>query len=631
MVPKLLLGFGLAAQIAATQVAQTDPYEAGLQLIEAQDVEGALQLWIALQDSASSSLQGGDPRIATAFVEAVAMHGLDRYEEVATTMFYWGFSSGTSLSGPARDEILAEGRRTFALTDSATAALLVEAGERDAGALALAIKKFWIERDPTPTTPWNERLSEHWQRVAYARRNHTHNRSSPYGTDDRGVFHVKYGTPDRITRGTANVSSAEQRQYGISTDFVARFDRSPQYEIWRYATMHRGEFTYFLFGNVGGTGPFTHVRGLHEILPSSARLPPSLDPNSPLSRGIRPWHYLELLYYDDLARMGGPFGLRFGELERLWNRSREPNEGLLEAASQRFLAEDNWAAAQPRPTSASELDDSPKSALSAQVARILHGAEPRLLAFAVSSPLWRPTIAETESGDSLYLAPYAARHTVVVRDRHLDEIHRAGMVASDAEANVATTVLRHAPSIAHLTVTARHDVAEADTTDAGPGVLPGHVHFDVAQPLRLRSSELEVSDLILGIGPRLDLEIADLGVPLLPARQFWHQDLLRVYFEVYHGADLVAGSVQRLDVRVSIVPAGDAAEPGGGGPPPGEGQEDPGAISVSLESTAPVGRHHLDLDLRNEAAGALWIVVEVADQETGATRLRAAPMLLLEN
>ena len=55
------------------------------------------------------------------------------------------------------------------------------------------------------------------------------------------------------------------------------------------------------------------------------------------------------------------------------------------------------------------------------------------------------------------------------------------------------------------------------------------------------------------------------------------------------------------------------------------------AISLTVESTAPTGRHFFDLDLRNERPGLLQVVVQVTDTETGVSRYRATPITLLAN
>ncbi|MBN2415889.1 GWxTD domain-containing protein [bacterium] len=58
----------------------------------------------------------------------------------------------------------------------------------------LLIKKFWKKKDPTPTTPLNERFNVHFERVKIARNNYP--MLIPPYFDDRGKIYVKYGEPD---------------------------------------------------------------------------------------------------------------------------------------------------------------------------------------------------------------------------------------------------------------------------------------------------------------------------------------------------------------------------------------------------------------------------------------------------
>ena len=618
--PGLLLLLALAPSAAdarrsedASQTA-SDPWQAGLQLIEAGDVEGGLLLWIDSRDSLTAA-GAEDPRIGVRFIEEVVEHGLGNLSEMATEMFYWGLSRRGPFPGEIREDILAEGRRTFVLVDTLVAQYWERVGQEDPQALAIAVKQFWLERDPTPTTPLNERLVEHWQRIVHARRDYVYNHSSPFRTDDRGVLYVKYGTPDRITRGHLGISSADQRAHGISDEDWARFDRQAQYEIWRYAKPDTRDFFYYLFGNVGGTGPFELVDGLHRLMPSNAR--------AYKHRDIRFQYYLELFSYADLARMGGPYGQRLAELERRWYGSQAPTEGFLEAASQQFIEDDRWMAREPRPSASSALDDSPKSALSAQVARVLAGSEPRLLVLAVSSPLWRPRVERGTVGENLVLAPFAARHTVVIRDGRLEEITRGGMLPVTGRDDLSSMVLRHAPSIRHLTVTAEHSVEGEEDPDS-VGVLPGHRHFAVGPPLRRGESELEVSDLIVGLPPRPELPMDGVPVPVLPATRFWRLDLLRVYFEIYRPASIPEGESGEFDVRIRI----DRLD----GPLlPDREAIGRAVVTVTIDSPAPDGEHFFDLDLRNELPGDLRIVLEITDKTTGATRTRVTPVRLLAN
>ena len=58
------------------------------------------------------------------------------------------------------------------------------------------VRAFWQKRDPTPATPGNERLVEHYRRVVYA----LHNYSKDGQTwDRRGDVYIRYGEPAHIS------------------------------------------------------------------------------------------------------------------------------------------------------------------------------------------------------------------------------------------------------------------------------------------------------------------------------------------------------------------------------------------------------------------------------------------------
>lgn len=77
--------------------------------------------------------------------------------------------------------------------------LLLSATEREAFRMADKEEKraflglFWRERDPTPTTPVNERELEHYRRVNYAIQNFSEGRM-PW--DARGDVYIRFGHPD---------------------------------------------------------------------------------------------------------------------------------------------------------------------------------------------------------------------------------------------------------------------------------------------------------------------------------------------------------------------------------------------------------------------------------------------------
>ncbi|MDE2999040.1 MAG: tetratricopeptide repeat protein [Gemmatimonadota bacterium] len=63
--------------------------------------------------------------------------------------------------------------------------------------LKAAAAEFWAWQDPAPASAANERLVEHYRRVAVARENHG---SHKFPWDDRGEVYVRFGEPDHVSR-----------------------------------------------------------------------------------------------------------------------------------------------------------------------------------------------------------------------------------------------------------------------------------------------------------------------------------------------------------------------------------------------------------------------------------------------
>ena len=72
------------------------------------------------------------------------------------------------------------------------------------------VRMFWSRRDPTPATPGNERLVEHYRRVLYAMR-HFSTGQTPW--DKRGEIYIRYGEP-------AHKSRAGDIRYETDADVV---------------------------------------------------------------------------------------------------------------------------------------------------------------------------------------------------------------------------------------------------------------------------------------------------------------------------------------------------------------------------------------------------------------------------
>lgn len=82
------------------------------------------------------------------------------------------------------------------------------------------LERFWIERDPTPATPENERKIEHEKRVALARK--LFGMKKAPGWDKRGEMLIRYGLPTDRTQTWGSVGF---------------YDMTPPGEIWYYESL----------------------------------------------------------------------------------------------------------------------------------------------------------------------------------------------------------------------------------------------------------------------------------------------------------------------------------------------------------------------------------------------------------
>lgn len=132
----------------------------------------------------------------------------------ATNLIYKGLSGLGNSSYAAR--LFAEMRDILS-----TEELRMYSGSANKG---VALLTFWQRRDPTPATPENERIVEHWRRIAEAQKQF--HSAVPRGYDDRGMIYIRYGEPsDRMI--------AESNNYG------------PPNECWVYNNL--GEEVVFDF------------------------------------------------------------------------------------------------------------------------------------------------------------------------------------------------------------------------------------------------------------------------------------------------------------------------------------------------------------------------------------------------
>jgi GWxTD domain-containing protein len=164
--------------------------------------------------------------------------------ELARTQFVSGSDAGARsyFEGSAIDDSagVAEYRKDIAyIAPDST----MQQFDRTSGADRTAfLRKFWSIRDRSDLRKDHERLTEHYRRVHYAKRNFAlvstrrhydiaeRYRSNSKDFDDRGVIYIRHGEPsDRATLGIPNIELNETWKYAradgdLVFHFVARED-----------------------------------------------------------------------------------------------------------------------------------------------------------------------------------------------------------------------------------------------------------------------------------------------------------------------------------------------------------------------------------------------------------------------
>ena len=618
------------------EVASADFFRLGTAMASSGRWEEALAFWEgdARRELGSRDVQ--DPRIAFRYLESVVARNDSARLGEAAEFLLWSLEA--PLVEGAREAVDAEVDRVLLIATEPEAQRLRELREGDDDLLLRELRRFWIERDPTPTTPRNERLEEHWRRIVYAREHFVYADLPPLGTDERGHVYVRYGEPERIRGGSLGASELEL-QVRIPSDVEARqrlrgYDTNPQYEVWVYDDLNEEGLTYFLFGNVDGTGPFRLVDGVHDLIPTAAR---SRTSARYTPGGIPASYYLELFYYQDLSIVGGHFGTRFSELDQLWNNYTyarrsfgsagrwAPQESEIEAYTYRYRQEDEFFPPNPpeRPVR-SEFEGRARDELVAQLIRTLSDDDvPVLVAVGASAPRISGLMPDLRTSE-MDVPEWVMRHTLIIRDARYGEVGRLVQPLSATRADLSAFVLRHVDEPLHLTLTARtlrvSPDDQADTLIAGDR-LPGQVSFTPGEPLSTSPDRLEMSDLLTGTLVPPEIDAAALPYPLLPARKIWIRDPLRVYLELFHTAGDDDGFAL-LDASFRVVPL---TEEGVEDP-----ERDPVTLNVALTPRAGVPyRESFDMQLRDQEPGMYRLEVRVRDRIRDQEKRRSVDLELV--
>lgn len=319
------ISFTVQAHTSQTQ------YITKVHQLEESSWQDAVNHLIVLRDSLNQ-LGQHDPEVGFETIRILTEHKQRRHYRFASEMYYWGLQ-GDEVS-PYRQSINNEIERLKPILTDETYSRWIDLLNRDNPLVLREIMAFWLDRDLTPNSLVNERLLEHWERIAYARENFTERNTTVYETDDRGPIYVKYGQPDRVidgvftlehlkldhwlemmkfSAGSTTISSTLGRVQDSYISAVQTVHDDPKYTVWLYRNLDgnikRLENTIYIFGGSPNTGYFRQRDSLEEFIPSRAYNIPRP------ATGITAANLLQLAYYDQLAYADIYFATTFGNLE----------------------------------------------------------------------------------------------------------------------------------------------------------------------------------------------------------------------------------------------------------------------------------------------------------------------------
>lgn len=547
-------------------------YELGKERYDAGDWQEALRIWMtAITDT---NFVNPDPRLGIKFIELITDKELSAMYKSASLLYLWGMTA-TELN-PYHSEMELEVERIKPL--------LTEDRYRDwrnklrAGDASLYadIRAFWLAMDPTPMQQPNERLLEHWERIAYSRKHFTKNFSSAYGTDDRGLIYVRYGMPDRQHGGflmpedtevrsklvELNAMTPAVRQQGLETVFaqqqgnaIRSMFQPSEYEVWIYNLIDRKGTGTFIFGTPGDGGRYGLRRSMDEFIPRNAFRTPIQSPGNDNYNQMVAGNLIELGIYRELAAVDPYFANTFVDLERNWSQY---TSGAVNAESYKSMSMNTTAANQLRNNQnllAQSRSDFEKKYVpldnSINIYRVLNNNEPAYIIVNKTDPSLATAVDARQMSNAETSRSYALRDAIAVFDENWKVISYSEesptlrlesstmTVSSENSTFLVPHDLNTVKNIRFSSELYRLGTQQMFRSDENAVVI-GASNIELNLPEPLRPNTFEVSDIML-VDPIIESPSSRSEYLILPGNKIRPRGSLGMYFEVYNVPETVEG------------------------------------------------------------------------------------------
>jgi GWxTD domain-containing protein len=521
-----------------------DLYQQGLAQRDSGDWQAALDTWWSAMDSHQHIPP--DPRIGFAFIELATQKQATDYYMKANQIYFWGLAGDANSF---KEELENEVERVAPILNQDLYSNWRKLLNADP-ALGKHIRGYWISKDPIPTTDINERLIEHWERIAHVREKFQNENTTVYGSDDRGLVFVKYGAPEQKYSGNFGSDQLEIMRW--LDDFllrqeIQRFNNNPDFEIWIYKNLRKSESTIFMFGKKDGFAKYGLRTGPEDLIPERAFRRSSTQ----TTRGILPGALLQLMYYSQLVLIDRFYLDRYRELEAMWSNARaggrlSPDYDVVQSLINHYRNLDQ-ATIQFKylPSDRTDaLEGLEQLAMKYYPFRYLDNSRTaRLCLMAVSTTAAYDDLDFTTFFAEEKSSKFKYRHILLTYDE--DWNLQQKLVDYPALKNVNTSLFNlPQPNFAsHYTLVSekvlfdvrRAELKAEDIPDTAKVIGIGAKFLGEIAPLASDSTQLEVSDLILGIETTESLRKAlNYPLPVIPRYIFKRLPTMHVYLEIYH-------------------------------------------------------------------------------------------------
>ncbi len=552
---KLALFCLLPTVLSARSPQAPDWFERGLELKKNSQSEKAAEIWLQGYDALKTENRV-DSRIGFAFIELVTQEQMREHYFTAQQMYFWALSDTQTPEN--QKAILAERDLWLPLLDADEQKRWRKADDSQINELAERIRTFWQEADPTPSTQRNERLLEHWERIAHARKEFRKARDTIYGTDIRGLIYVRLGEPERKAKGFLGTNRGELKRWTHvwgSYNFyrpakeqsiieaIERYNNNPEIEIWFYHTYDPEQApVFYMFGRDEGRGHFKMIRGIEELIPKRA----FMNSSTRYTAGILPGAVLQTVYLEQLSNFHPYFAEKARKMNELWNRFESLGPRALNNDSFRSNRDLNAIIARDRTENTELVTQGDRSTferslspveLTLQPVRRLIKNKPALTIIALSVP--KISKEYIQRG----LTRHRVNHTLLIKTAEGEVLEKRTDSLPPTYDNVSVFTVEQTDTL-RQTYEFITEVFGIDTPadDIGSEYIPANqevigfvsTEFTSDIPLSTAPDSLVLSDLVIGVSTPEEIGSSRLDFPVVPALKFRRADRLYTWLEVYH-------------------------------------------------------------------------------------------------